>query len=288
MLVAGGSTYTAFIDDSGYKEYIDEYDLWCVENPECMPREFWQRNYFVLAAVVAPNSVIPAVNKRMLDLKVKTFGDPTVEVKSTWLRLPRDRSEHYLKPYGITDEALDSFGASMTNVFSEFVDDLKLCACVFDKHYYKDRENHDPFCDACQVILERLQLNLPNGASCLLVADQMEDGLSVTRGRNDELRSVYLNTRRMKNVYVQRFTKVKDLRFRRSCDENLIQLADLAAYNVHRQFVDHGREWDDPSTQELRYYRYLKRIKPNLLKYNGYVVGCGLCKLPNPSGRRWF
>jgi hypothetical protein len=289
MVIADTPTYTAFMDDSGAKEYIDDYDAASIRNPECLDRGFWERNYFVLAAVIAPNSALPLINRRMVELKRLTFGTPAVEVKSDWLRNPHQRRKRYLVPYGVEDRSLDAFGISVTRVFEEFREDLTLIACVFDKRYYRHREEHDPYCSACQVILERVQFTMQGAsAACVMVVDQMESELDVTRGRHGELVDVYLNRRPMKHVFVTTFTRVKDVRFRRSSDENLIQLADLAAYNVYRQFVDHGREWEDTSRQQVSYYPYFELLMGNLAQYNGKAVGCGLCKLPDPKRIKWF
>lgn len=242
-----------------------------------------------LPAVVVPDEAIPAVNRRMVEIKRQTFGTPSVEVKSTWLRYPRDRQRRYLDPYGITSETLDAFGLRIMRVFGEFLDTIRIIACVFDKRYYRDRERSDPFCCACQGVLERIQFYMQDlGEWCTLAADQMEDGLSITRGRNGELISVYRNTRQMKHVYVPEYYRVRDVRFRRSRDENLILLADLAAYNVYRQFVEYGVDWDDRSRSSVPMYPYFEALLGNLLRYRGKAVGCGLVKLPDPAHRRWF
>jgi len=277
------------MDDSGYKEYIDEYNAVSLNTPGRMDRRFWERNYFVLAAVIVPNSVLSAVNRRMVGLKQLSFGSSLVEVKSDWLRNPYQRKKRYLEPYGISDAGLNAFGINVTRVFEEFRQELQLIACVFDKRYYRQRERHDPFCSACQVILERIQFRMQKvAASCLLIADQMESELGVARGRNGELVDVYLNKRPMKHLFVTQYTRIKDVRFRRSSDENLIQLADLAAYNVYRQFVSYGREWEDSSRCEIPYYSYFELIMGNFVQHNGKAVGCGLCKLPDPKRVKWF
>ena len=43
------------------------------------------------------------------DLKVKTFGCRDVEIKSNWLRQPKERERRYLKKYGITQADLSRF-----------------------------------------------------------------------------------------------------------------------------------------------------------------------------------
>jgi hypothetical protein len=67
----------------------------------------------------------------------------------------------------------------------------------------------------------------------------------------------------------------------------LVQLADLAAYNVYRQFVDYGREWEKPTQETLLLYSYFQRMVGNLITKDGRVRGIGLCKLPDAAKINW-
>jgi hypothetical protein len=282
-------THVIFLDDSGSKEYLDAYDVETLLRPEAMSRRFRENNYFVIAGLVVPKSALPAINSRLVALKRATFNDPSVEIKSEWLRNPYQRQKHYQHPYGVSSDSLNAFGIQATNVFGEFQREITLVACVFDKRYYSDRKNNDPFCSACQVVLERVQFYMQTmGASCILVSDQMESDFSVTRGRHGELVDVYLNRRSMKHVFVRKYTRIADIEFRSSANENLIQLADLAAYNIYRQFVEYGTEWEDPSRDNIPYYSYFTLLMANFLRRNDKVVGSGLCKLPDVTKVRWF
>ncbi|GAH79005.1 unnamed protein product [marine sediment metagenome] len=114
-----------------------------------------------------------------------------------------------------------------------------------------------------------------------------KSSLSAIRGRNKELIDVLLNEKKMEPTFVEKYARIKNINFRRSRDENFLQLVDLAAYNILRQFVDYGREWEDESIKQLNTYKYFSLISKNFVEKNGIIRGIGLCKLPDVAKRRW-
>ncbi|GAG60095.1 unnamed protein product [marine sediment metagenome] len=281
-------SYKTFIDDSGKKEYIDLYDFSNVHRSNEKNRQFWLDNYFVLTALVINNINIPKINRYILDLKLETFNTPFVEIKSDWLRNPNQRKKRYIEKYNITEEELDNFGWKISNVFPKFHKEVKLIGVVFDKRYYKNRKENDPFCKTAQVLFERIEFFINHLKSySILIVDQMESSLSAIRGRNKELIDVLLNEKKMEPTFVEKYARIKNINFRRSRDENFLQLVDLAAYNILRQFVDYGREWEDRSIKQLNTYKYFSLISKNFVEKNGIIRGIGLCKLPDVAKRRW-
>jgi len=242
----------------------------------------------VIAALVVKRDDVAAIHREMVRLKDETFGDRDVEIKSDWLRNPHQRAKHYLRPYHLDEERLNRFGQHVTELFSTFGPRIQIVACVFDKRYYRDRQNNDPCCNTCQVVLERLEFHMQRLAgTCILVVDQMEDSLSPERGKNGEIVDVLLNRRRMRHTFVERYRHLTDIQFRKSKEENLLQLADLAAYNVYRQFVDYGREWEKPIQETLPLYPYFQRMLGNFITKNDRIRGIGLCKLPDTAKINW-
>lgn len=79
--------------------------------------------------------------------------------------------------------------------------------------------------------------------------------------------------------------------FDNSANSNFLQLADIVAYNVWRQFVEYGDEWDNHSPEgehrELPMYPYFERIS-NCFYHdrNNKVSGCGIVKLPDPYNKQ--
>lgn len=67
-----------------------------------------------------------------------------------------------------------------------------------------------------------------------------------------------------------------------SSHSDLVQVADLAAYNVHRQFRDFGEEWElGGDQQRLPTYPYFQRIIGKFRTGDGgRVQGYGIAKVP--------
>lgn len=280
--------YLAFLDDSGPKDYQAPYDPRAIAYPQEFERTFWEKNYFVIAALIVKRDDVAAIHRAMAQLKCETFGDRDVEIKSDWLRNPHQRAKHYLRPYHLDEKRLDRFGQQVTGLFSAFRQQIQIVVCVFDKRYYKDRESNDPCCNTCQVVLERIEFHMRRLAgTCILVVDQMENTLNPERGKNGEIVDVLFNRRRMKHTFVERYSHLRDIQFHKSKEENLVQLADLAAYNVYRQFVDYGREWEKPTQEILPLYPYFQRMVGNLITKDGRIRGIGLCKLPDAAKINW-
>jgi hypothetical protein len=62
---------------------------------------------------------------------------------------------------------------------------------------------------------------------------------------------------------------------------NLVQVADIVAYNVMRQFRDHGEEWETRSLLSLPTYDWFRRICGKFRQGpDGRIQGYGVVKLP--------
>ncbi len=60
----------------------------------------------------------------------------------------------------------------------------------------------------------------------------------------------------------------------------MVQAADVVAYNVLRQFRDHGAAWEDPSG-ELTVYPWLHRLLPKFRQgHDRRIQGFGIVKIP--------
>ena len=75
------------------------------------------------------------------------------------------------------------------------------------------------------------------------------------------------------------FDRVEGLSFKDSRHDERLQLADLVAYAVYRQFLDYGPDWEDPS-KPLDLYEYLGRVFKTLCNNDGVVSGYGIVKFP--------
>jgi hypothetical protein len=78
------------------------------------------------------------------------------------------------------------------------------------------------------------------------------------------------------------------VKFRASQHSEPIQLADLVAYCVFRQFRDDPEAWEMAITGELVIYPYLKRLlKKFRLGPNNRLQGFGIVKVPMKKRVRW-
>ncbi len=290
--------YKVFIDDSGSKDYVYPYSREFIENPPLFkdyPR-FWQDNYFVLCGVRIKQEDIGPINGDIDVLKKKHFGTHHVEVKSDWLRNPHQRKKRYLDPYRINAQDLNAFGEGFIDLVGRYKREMKLFAVVFDKRFYGDAkrkttEGH-PLSKTTQILLERVQYT---GNLNILVFDQMESSLRLTHGDHDKILSIYRSNEGLDEIYVNQYDKIVAIQFKQSCLENFLQVADVCAYNIYRQFLEHGRAWsgterdkDDKVTMDT--YKYFERIRCNLAFHPLYpkkVRGVGLTCLPDLEKLNW-
>ncbi|MBY0473231.1 DUF3800 domain-containing protein [Patescibacteria group bacterium] len=289
---------TVFIDDSGSKEYVTPHAKEFVDNPPPYKgnEAFWRGNYFVLCGVSIDNADLKDLNDQFNALKKKYFGTYDVEVKSVWMRIPDKRKKYYLDPYGITPEQLNQFGEEYFDLIAKNADRMKLFATVFDKRYYgpsRNKPEGTPLLKAAQVLLERIHSYC--GGGCSVVFDQMESSLSITRGAHNKLQGVYLKNEGMANIYVPSYGNIDDVTFKKSSSENFLQVADVCAYTIARQFIEHGGEWNGSNKNPagdvvLRTYDYFKRIRCNFYVggiFRSKVRGYGLVCIPDIAKINW-
>ncbi len=284
--------YKVFIDDSGFKEYINPYSREFVDNPPDSDQysQFWRDNYFVLCAVRVNQKHINDINIAINTLKTQCFGTKKVEIKSNWLRNPKDQKKHYLQKYGITKQHLINFVNRLYGLIKRSSDNLKLIGVVFDKRFYGDRKRSKPdgtpLYKCSQVLFERLQY-LPGHN--LVYFDQFESHLKLDKGHHEKILNIVHDKDEFEQVYVKEYNKIVDIKFTKSSVENFIQIADLCAYNIYRQFVHHGRVWQESETGNLPVYEFFDRIRCNFISHpvSSKVVGCGLICIPAIGNSDW-
>lgn len=281
--------YKVFIDDSGSREYSTPYSRdFTINAPETEKYlDFWRKNYFVLTAVRVSESSLDVINQEINDLKFKTFQTNDVEIKSDWLRNPFQRKKHYLELFNITQESLNQFGEAIFDLIGRYRSKLKLISVVFDKRFFGDKRRQeidaDPLAKTAQVLFERLQYL---GNYNVVIFDQMDSSLQVTRGDNGLVFKVYNESDCMKQIYVKSFTAISDVRPADSSKENFLQIADICGYPVYRQFVHYGRQWLDPNSK-MQLYPYFGKIRCNFIPKRGKVCGISLICIPDFQKNNW-
>lgn len=290
--------YKVFVDDSGNKNYITPYSSEFIKNPPLFDKyeQFWRDNYFVLCGVRISQSNLGKINDEINSLKEKTFGTHHIEIKSDWLRNPFKRTRRYLEKFKVAENELTSFVNQIYGVIEKYRKELKLIAVVFDKRFYGDKKRQsaegDPLSKTSQVIFERLQyLNTYH----VVVFDQMESSLKLDKGSHGKILKVLRNREKLGEVFVLNYDKITDIKFSESSKENFLQIADLCAYNIYRQFILYGREWTGENNPEgnsiMRMYQYFDKIRCNFIHipegHKRKVCGVGLVCIPDVNKFNW-
>jgi hypothetical protein len=266
--------YHAFLDESGQREYGRETD-----------------RYYVVAGVIAVRFLADRYDAELSGIKRLFFGDPSVELKSNWLRQPHERKKRYIDPYGITKARVKEF----TDAFYEWLlkTKLRVIAGVVDKHQMQKVYPHPHYPSAVgyNIFLQRYQQFLrKRKAKGLVTWDQMTGKSPAGNEWKRLLSQQHRKLLRYGCPYTQsRFTCIEErLGFVDSSVSGLIQIADLAAYNVFRQFKDNGSTWDNPRARKLPLYSFFGRMLPRFDYDASHVLaGYGVAKMPCKFRHQW-
>lgn len=289
--------YKVFIDDSGGKDYRVPYSAEFIKSPPSLDkyRDFWLANYFVLCGVRIKQDDLKTINKEINDLKQQYFGTHRVEIKSVWLRNSHQRKKHYTRPFGISDEKIKEFSNKFVDLIANYRQELRLFATVFDKRCFGDAKRKqgegNPLLKSAQVLFERLQYA---GNYNVVIFDQMESSLQLSAGQHGRILSVLKENQGMKNIHVNKYSHIADIKFMQSCNQNFLQVADVCAYNIFRQFVEFGREWTLKGRSRggekiLHTYPYFEKIRCNFFHQSSTnkVSGVGLTCIPDVAKANW-
>lgn len=219
----------------------------------------------------------------MRTLKRQTFGTADVEIKANWLKRPRERERRYLNKYGITDGWLTAFTEALYEIINEA--NCQLVACLVNKREVQGRygaKAHHPPGIAYECVLQRAQKEMASCGGALSVTIDHMTG--ATRAGNQHRINLERQHARLKNYGSSllrgvTFDRIEGLSFKDSKHDERLQLADLVAYAVYRQFLDYGSGWEDPS-KPLDLYAYLGRVIKKFCNHNGIVPGYGIVKFP--------
>jgi hypothetical protein len=268
------ASHLLFIDDSGTKEYASSPDLYGTNISR----------YFVFGGVLIPAGAAGSVTKDIVDAKIHTFGTPDVEIKSNWLRIPCERKARYLDEYDLSEKELSGFVETFYAIVLGA--DIILLAAVVDKvHMQEDYPNPwYPPAIAYEILLQRVENELSGHGTVGVTIDDMT-------GATPHGNQYKANLKKQHEQMKQRGSSLRDgvtfstlegrLRFVNSAQSHLIQVADIAAYNVFRQFVDHGEDWEKEGLSKLPSYDYFLRIARKFRKGpGGRIQGFGVVKFP--------
>ena len=267
-------SHVVYIDDSGTKEYAsspEQYGKGC-------------SRYFVFGAVLISTNESSRLVEQIRQVKTRYFGTEDVEIKSNWLRIPHEQQKHYLQPYNINPEQLRLFVEEYYATIA--ASNLQLIASVVDKVHVQQDYSQCWYAPAIayDLLMQRVVQELRQPGCISVIVDDMT-------GKTPKGNEYKVNLRRHHNQLRQRGSNLRrglsfaplagELRFINSAYSHQIQVADLVAYNVYRQFVDHGEAWETPSGRDLPTYEWFNRLGAKFRKgQNGRVQGYGIAKFP--------
>lgn len=231
--------YKFFVDDSWNKTYKNPYDEklkyslpeWKDENIKWL-----DNNFFSLCWIHIETSKIKELDSDINKLKIKYFWTKDVEIKSTFLRNPKNRNKYYLNKYWITNEDLNLFWEEIYDILEKHKENFTIYGVVFDKRQYKYRkdDNSNILLKSAQALFERIE---KSWKQTKFVFDQMDKSLVKTTWDNWKILQI-LKWENMNIVrYNENFKNIVDIEFQKSNNENMLQLADLISYNIRRQYM---------------------------------------------------
>lgn len=275
-----------FIDDSGSRIWDNPYSREFTINPPDRNNQnlnYWRRNYFVLAGIHISAEKLSELNPLINAKKEEYFGTKYVEIKSEWLRIPEKQEKNYLSKYSITKEKLREFVENFW--YGLFLrENFTIQAFVLDKRYYAKRDTL-PIALLTQVIFDRLVMYPVDDVT--VVFDQMESDIKSRKNDHGVIIDVSngkINTSPFFNRYSH-----SEVRFEQSCNSNFLQISDTVSYNVFRQFVSNGDQWEQKDGKKMEIYEYLAKIFNCLHSdnYSDVINGFGIIKVPDPAHKKW-
>ena len=271
--------HTLYVDESGTKEYTRFGTPY--------RRDGGPTPYFVFGGILLDDAGAGKMHYALRQLKLACFGVKDVEVKANWLRLPSERQKRFIDKYGVTEQALLEFTEGVYGVVREIP--CTLFAAVVNKAQVQQRYRQPYYAPAIayDLLLQRVQMHMRQQDSFASVV--MDDMSGATPKGNQYKDNLSRQHRTLKAAgsplqpQTKPFDRIRSLRFSDSRSDERIQLADLVAYNVYRQFMDHGSAWD-AHPEEAGMYKYFARLRTKFhCRQDGIIDGFGLVKFPKMS-----
>lgn len=272
--------YILYIDDSGTKEFATAGQLY----GKGVSR------YFVFCGILISTANAGILTSEIIQLKLNYFGTDVVEIKSNWLRNPNQRQLHYLDQYEISDEQLSEFSNALYEIIQD--KELLILASIIDKIHLEEDYQHPwyPPAIAYELLLQRAESEIHGKGEINVIIDDMTGKTPHGNPYKTNLLKQHENLKQKGSVLYKGFPFccVKGrLKFANSAYSSLIQLADIFAYDVYRQFRDYGVEWEQ-RVVELPMYEYFAKLVPKIRKSkDGTIQGYGIVKFPPRNRIYW-
>jgi hypothetical protein len=278
-----------YVDDSGTKEYSDDPDQYSITGNSPI---------FVFGGVLLDIAESGRMVEAIIDAKRDVFGVADVEIKSNWLRIPKEREARYIQPYGVSEKRIAEFVSKYYDIINEA--DLAIVAAVVNKRQVQSEYPTPWYAPAIayDVLLQRIVQEMEPGSRVAVVVDDMS-------GATPKGNQFKANLRGHHRQLCKTGSKLQSgldfsclhpvIRFVNSSVSHQVQVADVAAYNVYRQFIEHGEEWEDISKLEekdgrfsLPMYEWFEKIGGKFRKGpENRVQGYGIVKFPMVKRLPW-
>jgi len=278
--VARQPTHHLYLDDSGTKEYAPRYAT----------RGGGATPYFVFGGILVRTDVSARLDYEFRQVKRKYFGREDVEIKANWLRRRDQRGRRYLDRYPISEHQLVEFVDCTYDLIVATPCDLY--ACAVNKQETEQKYANPWYAPALayEFLLQRVAIDMQErGGFVHVTVDDMSGATpkmrahKVNLGRHDER----LTTQGSPLQQGISFDGVGGLTFRDSAADGRLQLADLVAYAVYRQFVEYGVDWEKEASR-LPTYKYFSTLVSKFKQdAEGRVQGYGVVKFPMNRRVKW-
>jgi hypothetical protein len=262
--------YFFYIDESGSKDPA-------TSGTRSDGSTFTKDHLFVLTAVSLYEGNWKDFEREITNLKLE-FSDnlkrrtgqrydlPQCEVKSTWLRHPRQRAQHSPFLHALSDDERTRLSEAFYNQLQPR--HMRIFSVVVDKRKLHDHVDGDIlYKKAYEILLERLERYLGefhDKHKGLVIIDD------VSRQENRSLAAKHSYIQREGNQSMRFRHIIEGPMFTDSALSTGIQLADLCAYNIYRAF----------NQPDFRYPFFLKILdrfyksrRTDALKLDGLKVG---------------
>lgn len=277
------TSYRLYLDDSGTKEYSPS-GTYSAGNTR----------HFVFGGPLLRTEEVARLTKLLKKLKLQTFGTYSVEIKSNWLRVKRERERRYLRRFGVSESRLADFVESAYQAIRDA--DLVLLAGVVDKVHMKEKYEERawyPPAAAYEVVVQRAQMEMSEKSPespWTVVIDDMTGATPHGNQYRTNLKRHHTQLKKTGSTLWQgySFPKLRELVFIDSGTSHLTQAADMVAYNVFRQFREFEEEWEAEGLGRLPTYDWFARIATKFRNDgNGRIQGFGVVKVPLFNRVRW-
>lgn len=285
--------YKLFIDDSWSKDFINPYEKnlsdW-IYPWNSSTKKWLDDNFFVLCWIYVSEVDLSIIDNEIKALKMEVFGTFHVEIKSVYLRNPKLKKRHYLDLFPLTtDASLKYFWDTLYSIIKKYKSKMTIMATIFDKRHYKNRNpvyypDNQPLMKCSQALFERIE-KIWNDTH--IVFDQMESSLSVLKWKHRWICDIAKGNIWLDKSYINEYKHIKCVEFQQSHSENFLQIADICAYNVRRQFMQYWKIWLEGWIDICDRYEYFDEIRCNFYHSKGDTVWYWLVIIPNFNKFPW-